>query len=359
MSKPTAAHFAAQGAKYLDTPYSKMDCQAFVEQCLADVGVKRDWKGSNDMYRKVKWISPVSMAKDFLGGIPAGALLFIWANDHGEVARGYTDGLGNASHVGICTGNPGDKGAIHSSSSRGCVAWSKFQNKEISGGWNYVGLLEEVDYGDKINAIRDEEEPDRLMADALIVSGNGKPVNMRSAPSTTAKVIKQLPVGTKIIVVEQVKADWYKCCFEEPGTDGYVMADYLQLLADPEDDEPISDYDEEQEMKTMYIATAEVHGGKLNLRAFPGTNSKAVASIPDGTKINVIDFTNDDWYNVEHDGKEGFVMKKYLTNIHLIEPEPTGQGDTVSRREFEALRQQVSDLTRAIDGIIDSIGGVG
>ena len=42
---------------YVDTPYSKLDCQAFVEQVLKDIGVRKadgtpyNWKGSNSMWR--------------------------------------------------------------------------------------------------------------------------------------------------------------------------------------------------------------------------------------------------------------------------------------------------------------------
>ena len=83
-----------------------------------------------------------------LGKVPSGAFLFIWANDGGEEKRGYHDGLGNASHIGLCTGNRVE-GATACSKSRGCVAESKFKQKTIKGGWNRVGLWNKVayDYG--------------------------------------------------------------------------------------------------------------------------------------------------------------------------------------------------------------------
>ena len=50
------ASFAAQqGEKYLGTPYSEMDCQAFVEACLRDAGINLDLAGSNAWYRKMDW----------------------------------------------------------------------------------------------------------------------------------------------------------------------------------------------------------------------------------------------------------------------------------------------------------------
>ena len=130
------------GFEKLGTPYRKMDCQAFVEWCLRQCGLKKDLAGSNAWYREVMkngWIgSPEACVKQF-GKVPAGAFLFIHAFDGGEERRGYRDGLGNASHIGIATGK--GEGAIHSSSSRGCVAESSFRNKTVpNGGWNRVGL---------------------------------------------------------------------------------------------------------------------------------------------------------------------------------------------------------------------------
>ena len=133
---------AAVGFEKLGTPYRKMDCQAFVEWCLRQCGLKKDLAGSNAWYREVMrngWVgSPEACVQQF-GKVPAGAFLFIHAFDGGEERRGYRDGLGNASHIGIVTGK--GEGAIHSSSSRGCVAESVFRNKTVpNGGWNRVGL---------------------------------------------------------------------------------------------------------------------------------------------------------------------------------------------------------------------------
>ena len=41
------------GFNYLGVPYSVMDCQAFVEKCLSDCGLKYDLAGSNAWYREV------------------------------------------------------------------------------------------------------------------------------------------------------------------------------------------------------------------------------------------------------------------------------------------------------------------
>ena len=125
----------AVGLEKLGTPYGQMDCQAFIEWCLAQCGLRKDLAGSNAWYREVMkngWAgSPEECVKKFGKG-PAGAFLFIHAFDGGEPAKYRPDGLGNASHIGIVTGK--GEGAVHSSSSRGCVAESRFKGKSISGG---------------------------------------------------------------------------------------------------------------------------------------------------------------------------------------------------------------------------------
>lgn len=106
----TGERFAeqARSEKYIGIKYDKCDCQAFVEAVLRDCGVRTqagavwNWKGSNDMWRNaLAWKGTIKECRERFGYIPVGAWAFMWANDGGEILRGYHDGLGNASHVGI------------------------------------------------------------------------------------------------------------------------------------------------------------------------------------------------------------------------------------------------------------------
>lgn len=152
MSKPSAKEFAAKGKQYIGTPYGTMDCQALVERMLSEVGVKKDWKGSNAIGRDLAWVGTPEDCKAMFGSIPAGAFLLIWDGNGGEIARGYHDGLGNFSHIGVRTDS--FMGAIHSSATKGGVAESYFADKTIqNGGWNRVGFCKLLDYGAKIEAL--------------------------------------------------------------------------------------------------------------------------------------------------------------------------------------------------------------
>ena len=91
--------------------YAQMDCQAFVEAVLKDVGVRKpngsvfDWKGSNSMYRNYfTWRGTVDECIKKFGSVPVGSFVYIW-KETGEQEVGYNDGLGNCTHVGIYCGN--------------------------------------------------------------------------------------------------------------------------------------------------------------------------------------------------------------------------------------------------------------
>ena len=150
--KISAVDFSMAGDKYLGRSYEEMDCQAFVEKCMADVGYRRDLGGSNSWYRecmKQGWVgTPEECMKQF-GSVPKGALLFILEPVGPKTpAKFRDDGVGDVTHMGIVTGR--NEGAIHSSQSRGGVVTSKFKGKTIpNGGWNRIGMLADFEYGVK------------------------------------------------------------------------------------------------------------------------------------------------------------------------------------------------------------------
>ena len=141
---------------YIDTPYSKLDCQAFVEQVLKDLGVRKsdgspyNWRGSNSMWRNhITWKGTIEECKKKFGEIPLGAFLFLLKWDGGEQERGYHDGLGNASHVGLYTGTT-PLPCMDSQGNRG-VDYCKLSV------FTHVGLMEMVDYYNE--PIPPEEKP--------------------------------------------------------------------------------------------------------------------------------------------------------------------------------------------------------
>lgn len=240
--KVDALAFSFAGDKYLGRPYSEMDCQAFVERCMRDCGLHEDLPGSNAWYRQVMrngWVgSPEECLREF-GEIPKGALLFILKHDGKEPEKYKPDGIGNASHIGIKTGR--NDGAINSSSSRGCVATSKFKDKTIpNGGWNRVGLYDKFDYGKSINWILDHEggeppEGEVVQLQAKVTAPTGATVNLRKTKN--GDLLDRVPVGSTIMVVDY-GPEWCKVVFA--GMTGWMMTKFIDFEGQvlPGDEQP-------------------------------------------------------------------------------------------------------------------------
>lgn len=230
------------GFKYLGVPYSQMDCQAFVEKCLADCGLKMDLAGSNAWFREVNKngviLTPEECVRQ-LGCVPKGAFLFILERDGKEPEKYKPDGLGNASHIGLCT-IPRGEGAIHSSASRGCVAESKFKQKTINGGWNRVGLWNRVayDYGEGGTPAPEPEpepQPERTAIVGNVPSGSRQDVNLRKTPSQNGKLIERVPCGERVEVLAD-DGEWAKVRWK--GYTGFMMEQFLIFEEADLDPEP-------------------------------------------------------------------------------------------------------------------------
>jgi len=256
-----ARDFAQAGQKYLGTPYKKLDCQAFVEKCLQDCGLEMNLKGSNAWYRKMDWVGTPEECRQRFGSIPDGALLFIWDDKGGEVARGYNDGLGNASHMGIVTHT--GQGAIHSSATRDCVAESKFADKTIAnGGWNRIGLSKLFDYGPEINALLSGEQQNEvvlIMQYGVVNTPDGNPVKLRPTKSTSKPYLAKIPNGTQLLISD---SDGQWCETSWDGRTGYVMQAYVVLDGQQDQSSEIKISMNRQTAENLYNAIGHaLYGG--------------------------------------------------------------------------------------------------
>ena len=265
--KIDAVSLSWAGDKYLGRSYKEMDCQAFIERCMADVGYRRDLAGSNAWYRAMTWTGTPEECKRVFGEIPKGAFLFILKQDGKEPKKYQKDGIGNASHIGMKTGR--NDGAINSSSSRGKVATSVFKDKSINGGWNRVGLLDVFDYGKSVNwvlehiGIGQEPAADPDPADPTgggkkmkgkVIAENGGTVKLRQKPSSSCPTYWDVPVGTEMEILEQGDG-WSKCIAN--GRTGWMKNEYIQLIdgaaSDPGEDFTLGDVEDAGEYVTLCV----------------------------------------------------------------------------------------------------------
>ena len=237
-----ALAFSFAGDKYLGTPYSVMDCQAFVERCMADCGYHRDLSGSNAWYReciRAGWVGTPEECKSTFGSIPKGVILFILEPVSASTPAKYrNDGVGDATHMGIKTGR--NEGAIHSSHKNQCVCTSKFKDKTIpNGGWNRVGMLLDFDYGKSINEILEryssgkgsESEPDQkeeTSMNMIVKCPEGETVFLRQSWNESSNLYgiwDRIKPGTRAEVIGTHGDKWKKVSIN--GKTGWMMSKFL------------------------------------------------------------------------------------------------------------------------------------
>ena len=147
----------AKNQKYNSLTYDDVDCQAFCELILKDIGIRNsagkayNWKGSNDIARNAcSWLGTKEECIKQFGQIPLGAWAFIWENKTGkEKERGYTDGKGNYSHIGIYIGNDIVRDSTRYKNSSGEYVRNGPGNRSLSA-FNIIGLAAMLDFGSNI-----------------------------------------------------------------------------------------------------------------------------------------------------------------------------------------------------------------
>ena len=165
-------------------------------------------------------------------------------------------------------------------------------------------------------------------------------LNLRSTASTTAGVLASLPNGTMVDVLGY-EGNWAHVRVN--GQEGYVSKDYLKEVetAAPTEsipaDTPAPENTPEQPASTpapentpepqksvkakVTLSTAE---GKLNLRSTASTTGGVLASLPNGTMVDVLGYEGN-WAHVTVNGQEGYVSKDYLKEV---ETAPNGNAAT-------------------------------
>ena len=173
----------AKLSKYDKLKYSDYDCQAFCELVLRDIGVRQpngsiyNWRGSNDMYRNaVKWIGTIDEARKTFGEVPIGSWAFMWDTTGNEKQRGYYDGKGNASHVGIYIGNDTVRDSTKIKNANGQIIRDGVGTRPLKQ-FQKIGLPNMLDFGSTKHILNIEVDRDSI-------------VNIYNSLNSTLEIIK-------------------------------------------------------------------------------------------------------------------------------------------------------------------------
>ena len=73
-----------------------------------------------------------------------------------------------------------------------------------------------------------------VLYEAIVTAVSGRTVNLRQTPSEKAKVLKSIPVGAEVDVLEETDDKWAKIFWN--GLTGYMMRKFLEATDEPDRD---------------------------------------------------------------------------------------------------------------------------
>ncbi len=160
-----------------------------------------------------------------------------------------------------------------------------------------------------------KEETETIQATVTTVSGS---LNLRAGASTTSKILKQIPKGTVISVLE--KGDEW-CCVTYNGMTGYVMMKYLTFMeaentATPTPS-PMPAQTPAMDADATYMYAAA--DGTAFYRQ-PRTSSTILAILSKGDAVTVLEKT-DEWVYAQSGSIKGYVRMDDVTRTVSVDAE--------------------------------------
>ncbi len=135
---------------------------------------------------------------------------------------------------------------------------------------------------------------------ATVKSANGKPVRLRSGPSTQYSIIASYAVGTPLTILS-TGAEWSKIRIN--GRTGYMMNDFIK--AGTGSGSVAGGY-------TAYVVSG--NGKTVVLRSGPSKQHDVLASYPVGQKVTVINYGST-WCQISVNGTSGYMMTEFLSTV--------------------------------------------
>ncbi|MBQ9301251.1 MAG: SH3 domain-containing protein, partial [Clostridia bacterium] len=142
---------------------------------------------------------------------------------------------------------------------------------------------------------------DTATVNTWLNGGNGRTLNLREEPSTSASVLTRIPNGSKLSVYQKGYI-WWQVSYN--GLVGYVDSGFLATGGS-------GGYNPDPSYSVnAYIRTD--NGGKLNLREQANTTARVLGQYENGVGVNVIQ-RGSTWCYVQVGSQYGYMMTRYLT----------------------------------------------
>lgn len=174
------------------------DCASFIAAAMNAGGVKMSASGVSTQWKKTKWAD-----KGTIDTLPKDRVCCLYRED---------PQANPMQHGGVYLGNGYE---IDASGSKTGVIKRKVNAYK----WTHWGVPKGLENQES------NDEVIKVLYTGTVYAANGRDVRMRAGMSTNANVIKSLPVGTPVNVLEEYNG-WYKIGVD--GSVGYMMSDFIK-----------------------------------------------------------------------------------------------------------------------------------
>ncbi len=125
-------------------------------------------------------------------------------------------------------------------------------------------------------------------------------VNFRAEPSVNAYKYRMIPKGEDIHVIQEVGNYWLKIMVQD-GTIGYISSN-----------SKYTDYNGSSQKSSSSSGDGTITKG-VNFRSSPKVSNNKIGFVSKGTKVDVIERTNDWWIKIRYNGKTGYISDNYIS----------------------------------------------
>jgi len=139
----------------------------------------------------------------------------------------------------------------------------------------------------------------------LYVVNCNESITLRTSDSTSAKEIRQIPLGAAVSFMENAANGFYKVSYN--GSTGYALASYLSV-------DPYNHY-----VASTTAAASTSWTGKvvrcnefITLRKTPSTKGEEITKIPLGAVVTVYSGADNGFYYINYGGIEGYALASYI-----------------------------------------------
>lgn len=138
----------------------------------------------------------------------------------------------------------------------------------------------------------------------LYVVNCNESITLRTADSTSAKEIRQIPLGAAVSFMENASNGFYKVSYN--GSTGYALASYLSV--DPYDHYVASTTAADLSWRGKVVRCNEF----ITLRKTPSTKGEELIKIPLGAIVTVYSGADNGFYYINYGGIEGYALASYI-----------------------------------------------